>query len=126
MQTETQTEPQKRSNRHGGRPKMQPFERRCYGVKIAFNEADWQKFEARAANAGLHEAEYLRRIANNVEIRTYPAINREALLELGKIGTNINQIAKVANSTGSTTHLEELKKLSEQIKNLGAAIVSQR
>ncbi len=48
------------------------------------------------------------------------AILAEVLQKLGKIGGNLNQVAKVANSTGSLTHFRDaklLKNLLEEIRD---------
>lgn len=126
MNKQTAIETTIRSKRKGGRPKLLTCELRSYQIKVGFTPAQFLVIEARAENAGMPEAELIRRIAINEEIRTMPAVNREALMQLGKIGTNVNQLAKIANSTNSLTFINELKELSAQIKNLGAAIVSSR
>lgn len=44
----------------------------------------------------------------------------DVLQQLGKVGGNLNQIAKVANSTGSLTHFRDaklLKNLLEEIRD---------
>ena len=51
----------------------------------------------------------------------------EVLQQLGKIGTNLNQIAKVANSTGELTHFRNaklLKNLLEEVRDEVRAALS--
>lgn len=58
----------------------------------------------RARACGLSEAAYIRMTALGVEIPVRKtAIEAETVAALNRIGANINQIAKVGNSSGSLT-----------------------
>jgi hypothetical protein len=83
--------------RRGGRPKLSPEERRAYTVRVGFTESQYNKLIERAEAAGLADSELIRRLAINQQFHTVPAINRTALIELNKMGVNLNQIAKAAN-----------------------------
>lgn len=83
--------------RRGGRPKLTPDERRSIQIKVGLTPAQYEKISERAESAGLSDVELIRRLAINQQFNTIPAINRTALIELNKIGVNLNQIAKVAN-----------------------------
>ncbi len=114
MEQTNHAEPTKK--RRGGRPRLSPDERRSIQIKVGLTPSQYAKIEERADSAGLSDVELIRRLAINQEFHTVPAINRSALIELNKIGGNINQIAKVANSTGHLDNLEELENINAQIR----------
>lgn len=89
----------KKNKRKGGRPRLIAEERRAFSIRPGFNEHEFSTLENRAEIAGLDLCEFVRRLALNQQFLAVPQINRQALAELSKIGTNLNQIAKVANST---------------------------
>ena len=84
--------------RRGGRPRLLPCERRSFQVKIGFTPAQFQKLQERCESASLSEPEFIRRLAINQQITTNSKITNAALIELGRIGNNLNQIAKILNS----------------------------
>jgi type III secretion system FlhB-like substrate exporter len=70
--------------------------RQVFAIRLSPTER--QKIEAKADHAGMKLSEYLRATALKQKIpRSVPKINREIYIELGRIGNNINQIAKAAN-----------------------------
>ncbi len=91
----------KRSTRKGGRPKLITEERRRNSIRPGFTDAEFFKLENRADNAGLDLAEFVRRLALNKQFISVPEINRQALVQLSRIGSNLHQITKIANSTKS-------------------------
>ncbi len=110
--------------RRGGRPCLTAAERRCYKIKTGFTPAEYEKLAARAETANISEPEFIRRICINQPIYTVPAINSQALIELNKIGTNLNQIAKIANTSQSFDAVAELQKLNQELQKIGKQIVS--
>lgn len=107
---------EKSKKRRGGRPKLSEDERRSIQIKVGLTPAQYLKIEERAESAGLSDVELIRRLAINQQFHTVPAINRSALIELNKIGVNLNQIAKVANSTSDTNFLNSLDVVRAEIK----------
>lgn len=91
------TQPTGRSK--GGRPRLLPEERRRHIFQPGFNDHEARQLIARAEQAGLDTVELIRRLALNSQINTVPAVNREALIELNRIGNNINQIATGLNAS---------------------------
>lgn len=86
--------------RKTGRPRLIEAERRAYSIRPGFNQHEFEKLEQRAEAAGLDISEFVRRLALNQQFHALPTINRQALVELSKIGSNVNQLARVANVTG--------------------------
>lgn len=96
VKNETEHEVRNRINkkRKGGRPRLLNEERRAFSVRPGFNEAEFNKLEDRAASAGLELPEFIRRLALHQQFYALPAINKQALTELSRIGNNVNQIAR--------------------------------
>ncbi|NJL82321.1 MAG: plasmid mobilization relaxosome protein MobC [Chloroflexaceae bacterium] len=89
--------------------------------------------ERRAKAAGLKLSEYLRRAGlKKNQLRTVPEINRQVYGELGRIGNNLNQLAKaynfvIAQGWGIAINPEklsqELAALSEKLDQVRLAVV---
>lgn len=90
-------------------------ELRTRSVNARLNDAEWQQLEERRALVKMQRGEYLRAAAFAQLPPTIPAINLDAYLELTRIGTNLNQIAKRLNAAG---HLLELDDLHGQLDAL--------
>lgn len=114
---------QKRS-RKGGRPRLLDEERRAFSVRPGFTEHEFSLLEARAESTGLDPAEFVRRLALNKEFYSVPQINREAIIELIKIGNNLNQVAKVANTTQNKLAIEALGQIKASIDNITLSLTS--
>lgn len=84
--------------RKGGRPRLLPQERRSFQVKVGFTESQFQKLQERCELSNLAEPELIRRLSLNQQITTNSKITNQALIELGRIGNNLNQISKILNS----------------------------
>lgn len=107
--------------RKGGRPKLIEFERRRNTTRVGFNDSEFDKLEIRAEKVGLDLSEFVRRLALDKEFNSIPAINKTALVELNKIGNNINQIAHALNKNAETpTALNHtLAQLQNQLQKIG-------
>ncbi|PPD56991.1 MAG: hypothetical protein CTY10_01220 [Methylotenera sp.] len=90
-----------KKRRKGGRPRLLNEERRAFSVRPGFNEAEFNKLEDRAEAAGLDLPEFIRRLALNQKFYALPAINKTALVELSRIGNNVNQIARAIKLDGN-------------------------
>ena len=89
--------------------------------------------EMKAKEAGLKLSPYLRQAGLNKTISAssnqIPEINRATYVELGRIGNNINQISKAANTsvkrgTGCNVNLNELTKLTTLLKQIRLEIMA--
>jgi hypothetical protein len=81
-------------------------------------------WEALAESAGVSKAELIRRRMAGCRIKTVPEANWQAYWQLGKIGNNINQIAKAHNTaiadglTPPNIDLTPFEELRRQIDRL--------
>lgn len=83
--------------------------------------------EAKAAEAGLPPATFVRQVALDAVVprpAQIPEVNREAYLELAKMGGNLNQIAHHLNA-GVATGVDEafVRRLAEAVKNLALRVI---
>ena len=67
-----------------------------FEMLLTFEESE--TWEALAESAGVSKAELVRRRMAGCRIKTVPEANWQTYWQLGKIGTNINQIAKAQNT----------------------------
>ena len=107
--------------------------------KLSFVVSDEELEILNTARGGIKLSEYLRSVLFNQRLpmprATVPAINRETLVQLNRIGGLLNQQAKVLNTTklkGSFDEitpqylqrcLDTLSLLEQELKELGRAIV---
>lgn len=83
-----------------GRPKAAPGEGRAAVVSVRLTTFERAGVEAKAARSGLSLSDYCRRaiLGHRITASTEPQqVNAEALVELNRVGVNLNQIARVAN-----------------------------
>lgn len=73
---------------------------------VRFAPEDWDKICARAAEFRLSPSTYLREKA--LGYRLSGRINAKASAELGRIGNNLNQLTRVANTTGRIDHSQHI------------------
>lgn len=73
-------------------------------ISVRLTETEHAHLKEQSANAGLKMEPFVRRLIMAQEIRPRPPDEYTALLrELSAIGNNINQLARVANSTRTAT-----------------------
>lgn len=69
-------------------------------VILRLSDSEFDELEEKAKKSGLNKSVYLRRLIAGVRPREKPdAKFYKVLNDLGRIGTNINQIATIANTT---------------------------
>lgn len=78
---------------------------------LTFTFEEWKRIEKLSAECKMRSATYIKQMALNgrvinIELKNYHAV----ISELNKIGSNINQIARVANTSGYSTH-DELRQI---------------
>ena len=107
--------------------------------KLSFVVSDEELEILNTARGGMKLSEYLRAVLFNQRLQvpraTVPAINRETLVQLNRIGGLLNQQARALNTANiqksfsgiSLEYLQQcldrLSKLNQEIKELGRAIV---
>ena len=78
---------------------------------LTFTFEEWKRIEKLSAECKMRSATYIKQMALNGRIINIDLKNYHAVIsELNKIGSNINQIARVANASGYSTH-DELRQL---------------
>ena len=85
------------------------------------------RVEMKAAEAGLPPATFIRQVALGAVVSPpaqIPEVNREAYLELAKMGGNLNQIAHHLNA-GIATGVDEafVRRLADVVKSLAIRVI---
>lgn len=78
---------------------------------LTFTFEEWERIERLSAECKMRPATYIKQMALNGRIINIGLKNYQAVIsELNKIGSNVNQIARVANISGYAIH-DELRQL---------------
>ena len=92
------------------------------GVLVYLSDAEKQHLVKQTAVAGLSVGAFIRKLIIGKEIRPRPPDELPELLrQLSGIGTNINQIAKVANASGYVRK-EDIQNIMEMQAALWRAV----
>lgn len=90
-------------------------------IGVRLTEEELATIQTKADTLNLTPASYLRHVGLNKKVST-PKIEREAGIQLAKqlqgIGTNINQLAKIANTTGKIEAEEQLQYLRKVLDSV--------
>jgi hypothetical protein len=93
--------------------KKNPNRKRTKHVDLKLTENEFQEIDKKAKEAKLSKQEFLHRSAFGKEIVVIEN-GVEVVRELIRIGTNLNQIAKVANASG-VVDTKSIEKLSVEV-----------
>jgi hypothetical protein len=95
-------------------PDPSQFKTEIVSVRISPDEL--RAVAQRADDCGKCLSTYMRIVALGSIPRARPRrIEEKAVYELGKIGNNLNQLAKVANSTGQVRQVQRLEQALEKL-----------
>jgi hypothetical protein len=83
-------------------------------IKFFLNDEEFEMFKSKVEKSNSTQSEFLRSLISEKEIVVIE-FGVEIFKELGRIGNNLNQLAKIANTNGS---IEEIEMLKKQIKGL--------
>ncbi|NLD19139.1 MAG: plasmid mobilization relaxosome protein MobC [Clostridiales bacterium] len=87
-------------------------------IKVYLTKAEHDRLYELSLGSGYSKSSYMRRLLKGaVPPKMPPREFYEFIFELNKIGTNINQIAKVANMSGSVNE-QEYRKEAEKLKKV--------
>ena len=105
------------------RPKSEIYKLKVFQVNIRLTAEEQVFVENQASSYGISVVEYVRKRALNKQLPKHALspINHELLIELSRIGNNVNQVAKKSNQNFLEKYvfnrdLRELKEILNQIK----------
>lgn len=109
----------------GGRPCLPKHELRTHKIEFWLSDIELADLHYLAAQAAVSNAVLVRSLIAKKPLKriTTPAVNRETYAELGKIGSNINQLAKFANSYGYSDQASQLNDLYNVINKLRSELL---
>lgn len=103
--------------------------KRPHSVTVRFDEKEFPDLESRAGEAGLSKAAYLRSCAlgdAGPRARRSPTVERrlaaQAIAELNKAGSNLNQIARAVNMAAFPA-AKDIKEAAEAVKLAARQII---
>ncbi|WP_423372767.1 plasmid mobilization protein [Ralstonia pseudosolanacearum] len=99
-------------------------------VAIRLSRTERAHVERLASEAGLPPATFIRQAALGAVVLAraeIPAVNREAYLELARVGSNLNQIAHHLNA-GTATGVDEniVRRLAAVARSLAVQVLGER
>lgn len=70
-------------------------------IHIYLYQDEYDEYCNKVIKSGLNKSQYIRQLINDYEIKELPPLDYYKLIgELNSIGNNLNQIARIANTTG--------------------------
>lgn len=101
----------------GGRPRAAAVRRDLF-LRFRVTPDEAADFEARATAAGLTLSDYIRQCATNAPLRIVrrSGLDPVTLHHLALLGSNVNQIARVLNTTGETGRADRMDELASEIR----------
>ena len=98
-----------------GQPKKTPEKLRRHSVKVSLNDAELEQLKEKSQGRSL--GTYCRESALNkvtpvAPLQAIPEVNREKWMELGRLGSNLNQIARQLNA-GEFVQAQEIQEVIE-------------
>ncbi len=119
METELSANSSIRKKSKGGRPRLPDAELRDRRMLVSLTDAELDQLVARAERAGMGgtkwtRAEFARRAMLNLPIKSIPQVNKDVLVSLSKIGSNIEQMRKL----GYENQAADLSGIKEAISAL--------
>ena len=128
MDAATATKPVKRRAPWRGRPRVDQAKGRRIAVRLT--DDDHSFLEQTAKEAGLSVGAFLRTIAlgtAGARAVKRPPIDRKQLAkllgEIGKLGSNVNQIARWANTDRAAPSMAEIARMREDIAAMRAEVM---
>ena len=108
--------PVQRARRRGGRPKKTGATSRAYRVHVLLTATEKARVRREASAGGLSISEYARR--RMLGRRVVPRVDADAERQLRRIGVNLNQLARVANTTGQVERGADLNALVAELRRV--------
>jgi hypothetical protein len=114
--------------RKGGRPRKPDLEKRLLLIAARVRPDEFLTIEERAAAANRPLSDFIREVAltGTVLVRQFRSLSPIDRHDLARLGSNLNQIARACNTTGSAyparnieALLSELRVLLSRLNSLG-------
>ena len=84
--------------------------------KVRFHDGEWDRIEKRAHACGLPAATYVRKAALGVKLRARRnRTENELILQLGRIGMDLHQLARSAELSGDASARDRLRSALDEI-----------
>jgi uncharacterized protein (DUF1778 family) len=106
--------------RKGGRPPKNDLERRCAQLRVRVRPDELAAIEQRAAESNRALPDFVRAAALSAKIlvhqsRALTALDRH---DLARIGSNLNQIARVCNQVGDTARARNIEVFLARLREI--------
>ena len=89
---------------------------------VYYSPAEWEVIQRKAAHCGMRPGTYIRIMSVQGEVKFYDNENYKMLINaVRSVSNNINQIARVANSTGSV-YAKDIEVLKDQLEVYSSAV----
>jgi Bacterial mobilisation protein (MobC) len=110
--------------RKGGRPRKLDLDRRTKLIAARVRPDEFVAIEGRAAASNLPLSEFVREqaLAGAILVRTFRTLSAIDRHDLARIGSNLNQIARLCNTTGDTYRARNIEVLLDELRALLARL----
>lgn len=91
--------------------------KRMHDVGLLLNDEEWEALNAKVAKTNMSRSAYCRMVLSGAEIKESPSADFPFLIqEVRRVGVNINQMAKIANTTGE--NVSEFNELYADVRKV--------
>lgn len=113
------------NKKRGGRPPKPEHEVRRHRVEVWLSDMELADLEKLTEETAASRADIIRSLIQKRRIKrlSVPQVSRDTYVALGKIGGNINQLAKGANRYGYADQGRDLDELYQMIQRVRREIV---
>ena len=110
--------------RKGGRPRKIDLDRRTKLIAARVRPDELAAIEGRAAAANLPLSEFVREqaLSGAILVRTFRTLSAIDRHDLARIGSNLNQIARICNTIGDTSRAQNIEMLLDELRRLLARL----
>jgi Bacterial mobilisation protein (MobC) len=110
--------------RKGGRPRKLDLDKRTKLIAARVRPDELAAIEGRAAAANLPLSEFVREqaLSGSIVVRAFRTLSAIDRHDLARIGSNLNQIARICNTTGDTYRARNIEVLLVELRALLARL----
>ena len=110
--------------RKGGRPRKLDLDRRTKLIAARVRPDELAAIEGRAAASNLPLSEFVREqaLSGAILVRTFRTLSAIDRHDLARIGSNLNQIARICNTTGDSYRAQNIEMLLVELRRLIARL----